>query len=60
MHRKGEGKGVRWITSIYDDVSTDVDLRYWYAPTSKDWVSQWNIQEQLYPNLASGESASGL
>jgi predicted acylesterase/phospholipase RssA len=47
------------LSDFWRYVSTDVDLRYWYpyAPTSKDWVSQWNIQKQLYPNLASGESA---
>ena len=47
------------LSDFWKYVSTDVDLRYWfpYASASKDWVSQWNIQKQTYPNLAAGESA---
>jgi len=47
------------LHAFWKYVSTDVDLRYWYpyTPNKNDWISQWNIQKQIFPNLAAGESA---
>jgi NTE family protein len=47
------------LDAFWKYVSTDVDLRYWYPYISdkNNWISQWNIQKQIMPNLAAGEAA---
>lgn len=47
------------LNAFWNYVSTDPDLRYWYPynPNNKDWVSQWDLQKDMYPNVADGETA---
>ena len=60
VKEKGTWEGsVEKLNAFWDYVSTDPDLRYHYPyyPNKKDWISQWNIQKELYPNTATGETA---
>jgi hypothetical protein len=35
------------------------DLEYWYpyTPNKRNWISQWDTQNEIYPNVATGEIA---
>jgi NTE family protein len=50
---------VEKLNDFWKYVSTEPDLRYWYPyiPDKKTWVSYWNLQKEIYPNLAAGEVA---
>jgi len=50
---------VEKLNAFWEYVSTDPDLSYYYPYYSnkKEWVAQWDIQKELYPNTATGETA---
>ena len=47
------------LNAFWKYVSTDPNLRIWYPyiPDRKSWISYWDTQKEMYPNLASGEIA---
>jgi NTE family protein len=58
--QNGSWRGsVEKLNDFWKHVSTEPDLRYWYPyiPDIKTWVSYWNIQKEIFPNLAAGEVA---
>jgi NTE family protein len=60
VKEKGTWEGsVEKLNAFWDYVSTDPDLRYYYPYHSnkEDWISQWDIQKEFYPNRAAGETA---
>jgi NTE family protein len=50
---------VEKLNDFWKYVLTEPDLRYWYPyiPDKKSWVSFWDFQKEVYPNLAPGEVA---
>jgi NTE family protein len=60
VKEKGTWEGsVEKLNAFWEYVSTDPDLSYHYPyyPNKKDWIAQWDIQKELYPNTATGETA---
>jgi predicted acylesterase/phospholipase RssA len=47
------------LNTFWKYVSNDPDLEYWYPYTTdnRNWISQWNTQNEIYPNVATGEIA---
>ena len=50
---------VNILKAFWKYVTTDPDLRFWYPylPNKKSWISYWDAQREIYPNVASGETA---
>lgn len=60
VKEKGTWEGsVEKLNAFWEYVSTDPDLSYHYLyyTNKKDWIAQWDIQKELYPNTATGEIA---
>ena len=42
------------LNTFWKYVSNDPDLEYWYPYTTdnRNWISQWNTQNEIYPNVS--------
>lgn len=47
------------LNAFWKYVSSDPDLEYWYPYmlNKRDWISAWDTQNKIYPNVATGEIA---